>query len=88
MSWTETMRKVPPSSSSVASIYDAQAFTVGKSPLVHLPYRYSDGATVIGACGVVGFAVEHDGFRLAEWADSFITCPKCKEKKSRLYSSE
>lgn len=64
-------------STSNSGIYDAQAFTVGAGTLVHRPAHYPDGRTVVAACGVYGYATETDS-RLATWADSYITCPRCK----------
>lgn len=59
-----------------AGIYDAQAFKIGKSETVHLPYRYPDGKRVVAACGAYGDACEADT-RLAVWADGDITCDRC-----------
>lgn len=60
-----------------AGIYDAQAFRIGHSETVHSPYRYPDGNKVVARCGAWGRASETD-IRLASWADSEITCERCK----------
>jgi len=70
---------VPPAWST-AGIADAQAFRVGKSRKVHKPARFTP-QRVVGVCGVVAYAgsdAAYDGLRLAEWADSFVTCSTCK----------
>lgn len=59
-----------------SGIYDAQAFRVGAGTLVHRPARYPDGRTVVAACGVYGYTAHADK-RVAMWADSYITCPRC-----------
>lgn len=61
-----------------SGIYDAQAFSVGKSDTVHNPANFPDGNKVIAKCGVYGWVCEHDGYRLAEWRDSLVTCERCK----------
>ena len=59
-----------------SAIYDARAFRVGSSEVVHAPKSFPNAFTVTGMCGVVGYIVESDP-RRAEWADSEITCPTC-----------
>lgn len=59
------------------SIYDAQAFYVGKSDVAHAVKSFPSSATVTGKCGVVGRTAYDDGSpRDAVWADG-VTCPKC-----------
>lgn len=61
-----------------SGIYDAQAFSVGKSDTVHMPEHYPNGLMVVAKCGVYGWTAENDGHRLAEWRDSLPTCERCK----------
>lgn len=61
---------------SASGIYDAQAFTVGNSTVVHKPkaFRPHDDNGIIGgtvvsaACGAYGYTGEERDYRAAVWA--------------------
>ncbi|MGY2747224.1 hypothetical protein ACVWZ8_004341 [Arthrobacter sp. UYCu723] len=70
-------------------IWDARAFTVGKSKTVHHPSAFPTSIRVIGRCGVVGYSDYHGvapetgatyETRPAVWADSAVTCRTCLRK--------
>lgn len=60
-----------------SAIYDARAFRVGSSEVVHAPKSFPNNYTVTGKCGIVARAYPYEETRVAEWADSEITCPTC-----------
>jgi hypothetical protein len=62
------------------SIYDAGAFSVGKSDLVHAPAHFPKGSVVVGKCGVVGYTGYDSDYRRARWRDSLVTCTMCKTR--------
>lgn len=60
----------------IAGVYDAQAFTVGNSDIVHEPAHYPTANMVVAKCGVYAYAVERDS-RIAHWADAEVDCANC-----------
>lgn len=74
-------------------IYDAGAFTVGKSQTVHAVGSFPHGVTVTAKCGVVGYTDYFGVYpanwtgqdysnRPAVWAGSAITCKTCRQRSS------
>lgn len=61
-----------------SGIYDAQAFSVGDSEIVHAPNHYPDGNKIVAKCGVYGFATERPS-RITTWRNSNITCQRCQQ---------
>lgn len=66
-----------------AGIVDARVFTVGNGTLAHGLSHFSPNL-VRGLCGITAHVTEREG-RLANWADSFPTCPTCIEKTSTRF---
>ena len=64
-----------------SGIADAEAFRVGNSLTVHSPGRFPDANKVIAKCGVYGWVCEHDGHRLATWANAYPDCERCNRSE-------
>lgn len=68
-----------PSNAPIAGIYDAQAFSVGNSEIVHEPHHFPTTNKVVAYCGVYGYAIERDARIVEASLLEVPNCPRCNE---------